>query len=216
MISGKDNKNNRVDSNNYLDTKNKKWFRTSGKKIDDYSNYRQDHKTKYLNKFTSILPPATDTNPLFEINQAERNIIKKHGPANKEILEKTNSNNIDNNKIEIAKNITLIPSPTNLEPPKTKTRQKQNSSDISIHAYKKSSYERKIDSLGSNNTNILNMKNKINSINTIVLQMQRDSKSGLAPERKEITNSKIVQEKEKYLPNRKQNYQIKISSSVQK
>ena len=40
MIFGKDNKNNRVDSNNYLDTKNKKWFRTSGKKIDDYSNYR--------------------------------------------------------------------------------------------------------------------------------------------------------------------------------
>ena len=76
MISGKDNKNNRVDSNNYLDTKNKKWFRTSGKKIDDYSNYRQDHKTKYLNKFTSILPPATDTNPLFEINQVERNNIK--------------------------------------------------------------------------------------------------------------------------------------------
>ena len=46
----------------------------------------------------------TDTNPLFKYNQAERNYIKKHEPSNKEILDKTNSNNIDNNKIEIAKN----------------------------------------------------------------------------------------------------------------
>ena len=78
IISGKDNKKNKAELNNYLDTKNKNWFRTSGKNIDDHSNYREEHKTKYLNKFTSILPPATDTNPLFEINQAERNIIKKN------------------------------------------------------------------------------------------------------------------------------------------
>ena len=77
MISGKDNKNNEVDSNNYLDTKNKKWFRTRGKNIDDHSNDREEHQTKYLNKFTSILPLATDTNPLFEYNQAERNNTKK-------------------------------------------------------------------------------------------------------------------------------------------
>ena len=73
-------------------------------------------------------------------------------------MEKTNSNNIDNNKIEIAKNKTFIPSPMNLKSPKTKTSQKQNSSDISIHASQKASYERKIYSLGNNNTNILNMK----------------------------------------------------------
>ena len=175
MISGKDNKSNKADSNNYLDTKNKKWFRTSGKNIDDHSNYMEEHKTKYLNKCTSILPPATDTNPFFEYNQAEQNNIKKHGPVNKETLDKTNSNNIDNNKIEIAKNKTFIPSPTNLKSPKTKTSQKQNSSDISIHAPTKSSYERKIYSLGNNNTNILNMKNKVTSINTIVLQKHRDS-----------------------------------------
>ena len=77
MISGKDNKNNKADSNNYLDTKNKKWFRTSGKNIDDHSNYMEEHKTKYLNTYTSILPLATDTNPLFEYNQAERNNTKK-------------------------------------------------------------------------------------------------------------------------------------------
>ena len=66
MISGKDNKSNKVDSNNYLDTKNKKWFRTSGKNKDDPSNYREEHKTKYLNKYTSILPTAMDINQLFE------------------------------------------------------------------------------------------------------------------------------------------------------
>ena len=108
MISGKDNKNNKADSNNYLDTKNKKWFRTSGENIDDHSNYREEQKTKYLNKFISTLPSATDTNPLFEYNQAKRNNIKKHRPANKEILDKTNSNNTENNKIEIAKNKTFI------------------------------------------------------------------------------------------------------------
>ena len=112
MISSKDNKNNKADSNNYLDTKNKKWFRTSGKNIDDHSNYREEQKTKYLNKFILTLPSATDTNPLFEYNQAKRNNIKKHRPANKEILDKTNSNNIDSNKIEIAKNKTFIVSPT--------------------------------------------------------------------------------------------------------
>ena len=31
---------------------------------------------KYLNKFTSILPPATDIDPIFKINQAEQNVIK--------------------------------------------------------------------------------------------------------------------------------------------
>ena len=31
MITGKDNNNNKVDSNNYLD-KNQEWFRTSGKR----------------------------------------------------------------------------------------------------------------------------------------------------------------------------------------
>ena len=64
-------------------------------------------------------------------------------------------------KYELAKNTTLIPSPTNLELPKTKTSQKHSSSDTSIHASKKSSYERKIVLLGNNNTNILNMKNKV-------------------------------------------------------
>ena len=68
MISGKDNKNNKADSNNYLETKNKKWFRPSGENIDDHSNYRKEHKTKYLTKLTSILPPPTDTNLIFEIN----------------------------------------------------------------------------------------------------------------------------------------------------
>ena len=72
MISGKDNNNNKADSNNYLD-KNEKWFRTRGKNIDDHSNYRKEHKTKYLTKLTSILPPPTDINPIFKINQAERN-----------------------------------------------------------------------------------------------------------------------------------------------
>ena len=76
----------------------------------------------------------------------------------------------------------------NIKPPKIKTSQKQNSSDISIHSPTKSSYERKIDSLGSNNTNRINIKNKVNSLNTIVLQMQRDSNSGLAPERTERNN----------------------------
>ena len=41
------------------------------------------------------------------------------------MLDKTNSNYTDNNNIEIAKNKTLIPSPTNLESPKTKTSQKK-------------------------------------------------------------------------------------------
>jgi len=47
MISGKDNKNNKADSNNYLETKNKKWFRPSGENIDDHSNYREEHKMYY-------------------------------------------------------------------------------------------------------------------------------------------------------------------------
>ena len=79
----------------------------------------------------------------------------------KKKLYKSNPNNTDINKIWIAKNTTLIPSPTNLEPPKIKTSQKHSSSDTSIHASKESSYERKIDSLRNNNTNILNMKNKV-------------------------------------------------------
>ena len=79
--------------------------------IDDFSNYKEEHKTKYLNKLTSILPPSTDTNPIFEIYQVERNFFRKHGPVYKEILNKTNPNNTDINKIKIAKNTTLIPSP---------------------------------------------------------------------------------------------------------
>ena len=111
-----------------------------------------------------ILPTATDSNILFEKKQAEQNNIKKYGPANKEILDITNSNNPDNNNMEIAKDKISLPSPTNIEPPKIKTSQKQNSSDISIHSPTKSSYERKIDSLGNNNTNRLNIKNKIKFI----------------------------------------------------
>ena len=173
MIFGKDKKTNKSNFNNDLDNKNKKSYRTSGKNIDNHSNSREEHKTKYSNKLTSILPTATDSNILFENKQAEQNNIKKYGPANKEILDKTNSNNPDSNNIEIAKNKISLPSPTNIEPPKIKTSQKQNSSDISIHSLTKQSYKRKIDLLGNNNINRLNIKNKVNSLNTIVLQMQK-------------------------------------------
>ena len=54
----------------------------------------------------------------------------------------------------------------------------------------KSSYEQNIDLLGNNNTNILNMKNKVTSINSIVLQTHRESNLGLESERQEKTNSK--------------------------
>ena len=76
MISGKDNKTNKPNLNNYLDNKNKKSYRTSGENIDNRSNSREEHKTKYSNKLTSILPTATDSNILFENKQAEQNNIK--------------------------------------------------------------------------------------------------------------------------------------------
>ena len=49
MISGKDKKTNKPKLNNYLDNKNKKSYRTSGKNIDNHSNSRVEHKTKSSN-----------------------------------------------------------------------------------------------------------------------------------------------------------------------
>ena len=76
MIFGKGNKTNKPNLNKYLDNKNKKSYRTSGENIDNHSNSREEHKTKYSNKLTSILPTATDSNILFENKQAEQNNIK--------------------------------------------------------------------------------------------------------------------------------------------
>ena len=87
-ITGEDNNNNKLFSNNYLN-KNKEWFRTIGKNIDDHNNNREEQKTNYLNNLISILPQPTDTNQIFGTNQAKRNISKKHRPAQKELLDKT-------------------------------------------------------------------------------------------------------------------------------
>ena len=76
LTTGEDNDNNIVHSNNYLD-KNQKWFRTSGKNIDDLIYFGEEDGTKHLTEPPSILPSPTDTNPCFEINRAEQNISKK-------------------------------------------------------------------------------------------------------------------------------------------
>ena len=86
-ISSEDNNNSKIHSNNYLD---KEWVHTSGKNINDHSNYREDEKTNYLTDPTSILPPPTETKTIFGNNKAERIISKRHGPVQKELLDKTN------------------------------------------------------------------------------------------------------------------------------
>ena len=136
-----------------------------------------------------ILPLPTETNFIFETNKAERNILKKHRPAQKELLDKTNPNNTADNEITTAQNTTVILLDTNLAPTKIKS-QKQNSSNTSIQAYKNSSYERKIDSLGKNNMNKLIMKNKVIPINAIAQKSYRDKNSSLESERQITINSK--------------------------
>ena len=51
--------------------------------INDHSNNREDKKTNYLTDLTLILPPPTETKIIFETNQGEQNISKKHRPAQK-------------------------------------------------------------------------------------------------------------------------------------
>ena len=112
-------------------------------------------KKIYLTDPTSILSSPMEIKTIFENNKAERIISKKHRPVQKELLNKTSLYS-KNNKITTQPTI-LIPPATNHATTIIKKSQKQISS-TTIQNFKKSSYERNLDSLGNNTTNKITMK----------------------------------------------------------
>ena len=86
MISGKDTTNNKPNSNNYLNNKNKKLFRTSGKNIDNHivtlgRNTKRNIQINLLHYYQQLRIPIY----VSKIIKRNKIILKKHGPANKEM-----------------------------------------------------------------------------------------------------------------------------------
>ena len=86
MMSGKDNKTNKPNLNNYLDTKNKQSYRTSGKNIDNHivtlgRNTKRNIQINLLHYYQQLRIPIY----VSKIIKRNKIILKKHGPANKEM-----------------------------------------------------------------------------------------------------------------------------------
>ena len=143
-----------------------------------HCNNRQEKKTNNIDNLTSILPQPTDSNQTFGNNQTKRNISKKQRTEQKELLDKTLSPS-NKNKIPTQPSI-LIQSPKKIARTIIKRSQKQINSST-IQNFKKSSYDRNIDSLGNNTTTNIISKNNVNQINAkihIHIQIQVSSPNG--------------------------------------
>ena len=172
-IPGEDSNHNKLYTNSYL-AKNKEWYSTIGTNIKNHSNNREEKKINNIDNLTSLLPQPTDTNQTFGNNQTKRNISKKPiRTEQKELLDKTLSQS-NKNKIPTQPAI-LLPSSTKIARTIIKRSQKQINSST-IQNFKKSSYDRNLDSLGNNTTNNIITKNNVNQINTIYPKIHIDIK----------------------------------------